>query len=126
MDAQIERNRTELILALRSGRYPQCRFHIIDGGKRCLMCTGFKLFGINYKEVKDDPQQLLADMLGIEMGMYFSSHDPNLFHTGLQGLAMYNDHGKTFPELADILVKDYGFPDVHVFEEKLELELETV
>ena len=103
MNEQIERNRMELILALRSGRYKQIFGRYFDGkGGVCLFGVIMQLFNYNEKSDKHT-----------ELGLSFDS--------SIQ-LTDLNDSGKTFPELADILVKDYGFPDAHIEEPVVELQ----
>jgi len=108
---QIRRNQEELVIALRSGRYSQCKWHHKEGLNRCFIGLGFELFSI---DLEDHPIQLLANKLGTVDGRYFSMSDlnNNIVYKGINGLAMHNDRGKTFPEIASILVRDYNFPDV--------------
>jgi len=93
---QVKRNREEIILALRSGRYTQ-----IIGvqsndyeNHHCIYGLRIKLFG-----PRSD----------------YSSKDDNTLHLSMKEwivLANLNNSGKTFLELSDILVKNYNFPDV--------------
>jgi len=108
---QIYRNREELVIALRSGRYSQCKWHVTLGPSRCFIGIGYELFGL---AAEDMSIISLANKLGIVVGRYFSSADlkNNIVYKGINGMAMHNDRGKTFPEIASILVRDYNFPDV--------------
>lgn len=110
MNEQIERNRMELILALRSGRYTQLKMRLNNGkpDEFCFAGLGMNLFGIHtVKGETFKAFQSLANRLNLD---YIRGAKGKLGN-----LIRQNDFGnKTFPELADILVKDYGFPDVHI------------
>ena len=111
MNEQIERNRMELVLALRSGRYTQLR-EIRSNGQHNHFCFA-GLAG----------QIIIGDHNSVSSGF---CDKIQLSVRQVWDLAMLNNSGKTFPELADILVKDYGFPDVHIEEPQVELELQEV
>ena len=116
MNEQIERNRMELVLALRSGRYEQCYFNFFDTSSMCVAGLGMKLFNIRDTNGSgsemDSALAVLCEKLNIDKGWRSKEK------SGIWNISHYNDYGKTFPELADILVKDYGFPDVQVFQVK--------
>ena len=131
MNEQIERNRMELVLALRSGRYTQLLYETHNGRPNtfCFAGLGLNLFVVECKKLIGKYEHLwhyreLSDKLGWADEDYESCIFNGDFEIdiskNLANLARANNSGKTFPELADILVKDYGFPDVHV-EEPLEI-----
>ena len=108
---QIERNRLELVLALRSERYEQCTRVYTEGpGTYCFVGLSIKLFyGL---EPPDSLGSLGYSDIKARLGL----------KTPLNKFGYLNDDGKTFPELADILVRDYGFPDVYIDVPTVELE----
>lgn len=116
---QIERNRMEMVLALRSGRYRQITgtYYNSRANEYCFLGLAFKLFMQEPRQlaISDTLCRDLIKLIGIKK-LYLNEN------LSLWKLVKYNDDGKTFLELADILVKDYGFPDVYIWELQADLQ----
>jgi len=113
MKAQIEMNRMEFVIALRDPQYPQleCRFrnnpYAGEPEAYCAMGYGLKLFGL-FTELAVGREEFwnLQEKLGWERKAPYCGELGNL-------IKMNDSKGLSFPQIADVLVADYGFPDVY-------------
>jgi len=120
MNPQIEMNRMELIIALRSNNIEQCFGHLATGDKRCFMGVAYDLFEIldaGTWEMTWHGQQEQVDRfsrLAHTLGFPEYSEETHGYHQHpLQVLVAMNDAYNSFPELAGFLVRVYDFPDVY-------------
>jgi len=115
---QIERNQMEMVLALRSGRYTQGFNDWISGeNEYCFMGLAYRILIGELPDTKH-LTKYAGDLFSFNI--IILRRKLNIDRKQQGSLVLLNDAGCTFLELADILVKDHGFPDVYVYEPQLE------
>lgn len=92
---QQKENRKKWVEALRSGEYEQGTRFLKDGETYCCLGVLQKLFGKNYFGNRCSPTKSVMDAVGLTSSLGD--------HSGKECLALQNDNGATFPEIADII-----------------------
>lgn len=116
MDAQIERNRLELIIALRSGRYEQCGGTLFRGKQKCFAGLAMHLFSIaqSWDDVYKKSERIAWHEVHAALGFPMDTDEVIYTKFPLWPMVRANDSGKSFAEIADLLVENYKFPEAPV------------
>lgn len=111
-------NQTFWLKELRSGKYQQGIGYLCNDTKYCCLGVGSEVFktdativctGISGRKFYDGSSSIAPFYLGEALGLFGSlgeSKTSYIYGDKSESLSSYNDQGKTFAEIADIIEQD--------------------